>query len=57
MSFEKKNGKLIIEIMKLYDKDEISINKISEFLELDILDTRKLVKEWGRINDEFETIL
>ena len=43
--------------MKLYDKDEISINKISEFLELDILDTRKLVKEWGRTNDEFETIL
>ena len=57
MSFEKKNEKLVIEIMKLYDKDEISINKISEFLELDIIDTRRLVKEWGRNNDVFETIL
>ncbi len=57
MSFEKKNEKLIVEIMKLYDEDEISINKIAEFLELEIRDTRKLVKEWGRINDEIETIL
>jgi transcriptional regulator with XRE-family HTH domain len=32
---------------ELYLKDSISVNKISEVLNLDLIETRRLVKEWS----------
>lgn len=49
--FEEKNSRLIKHIKDLFFKEEISANKVSEVLGLDILDTRIMLKEW-RTTDE-----
>lgn len=35
---------------ELYLKDNISVNKIAEVLKMDLIETRKLVKEWSNKN-------
>lgn len=51
MSIEVKNNRLIRNIKDLYFQDNISVNKISEILGLNIIDIRKLLKKW-RDSDE-----
>lgn len=51
LSLELKNKRLINNIKDLYFNENISANKISEVLGLDIIETRKLLKKW-RDSDE-----
>jgi Zn-dependent peptidase ImmA (M78 family)/plasmid maintenance system antidote protein VapI len=53
-SIEYKNTRLIDSIKRLYLDEEISINRISEVIDLDIYDTRNLVKKWNDLEDHYE---
>lgn len=53
ISVEEKNSKLVKRIKELYFNDEISANKVSEVLGMNILETRKLLKEWRDLDDRY----
>jgi predicted HTH domain antitoxin len=53
-SIEYKNTRLIDSIKRLYLDEEISINRISEVIDLNIYDTRNLVKKWNDLEDHYE---
>ena len=57
LSFEKANKKLCEKLKELYINDDISINKISEVLDKDIIEVRRMVKNWSNKNDEFKITL
>ncbi len=50
---EEKNSRLIKHIKDLFYKEEISANKISEVLGLDILGTRQMLKEWRKTDERY----
>lgn len=49
-----KNIKLISNLKKLYSNDEISSNKVSQVLDLDLIETRKLLKKWSDADEQYE---
>ena len=51
-----KNSKIMHYIKLSYLQDNISVNKISEILGLDIIKTRELVRKWGSIDEEYLSI-
>ena len=53
IDIQEKNNKLINKIKGLYFKEEISVNKISEVLGTNTLDTRRLLKEWRNIDERY----
>ena len=53
IDIQKKNSRLISKIKEFYFKDEISPNKISEVLGTNLLETRKLVKEWRNRDERY----
>lgn len=55
-SIEYKNSRLIESIKKLYFSDEISLNKVSEVLAINNLETRKMVKKWNDLDEQYEKI-
>jgi len=56
LSIEEKNYRLISSMKKLYADDEITVNRISEVLELDLNKTRDIVKKWGASIDQYEKL-
>ena len=50
---EEKNSRLIKHIKDLFFKEEISANKVSEVLGLDILGTRQMLKEWRKMDERY----
>ena len=56
-SFEDKNEKLISALREMYFNDEVSVNRISEVLEMTNQETRALVKSWGESCDEIEAFI
>ena len=53
IDYKTKNEKLISKIKELYLNEEISSNKVSEVLGLNIIDTRVLLKEWRSIDERY----
>ena len=53
INIEEKNNRLIKYIKDMFFKEEISANKISEVLGLDIIETRQLLKEWRNMNERY----
>lgn len=53
INIEEKNNRLIKYIKDLFFKEEISSNKISEVLGLDIIETRQLLKSWRNTNERY----
>ena len=53
IDIQMKNSRLISKIKEFYFKDEISPNKISEVLGTNLLETRKLVKEWRNRDERY----
>jgi len=51
LSLKDKNAKIYRILKDLYLKEEIGANKISEVLGLDIIETRKILKEWETMNE------
>jgi Zn-dependent peptidase ImmA (M78 family)/DNA-binding XRE family transcriptional regulator len=49
-----KNTKLMTSLKQLYQNEEISLNKVSEVLELTNKETRQLIKEWQIAFEHFE---
>ncbi|MBI9013187.1 MAG: ImmA/IrrE family metallo-endopeptidase [Clostridiales bacterium] len=52
-----KNEKLVGILRNLYLEDEISVNKISEILEISTIESRHLVKNWGDSLGNFEELI
>lgn len=50
-TIEEKNIRLIKHIKELYSEDAISVNKVSQVLGLNPIETRNLVKSWSRPNE------
>jgi Zn-dependent peptidase ImmA (M78 family) len=53
---EEKNDRLVTSLKKLYLSDEMSVNRIGEVLNLNQMDTRKLIKGWGALIDQYEKL-
>ena len=53
LTMDQKNGRLIRSIKERYYKDEITANKISEVLGIDVLSTRQLLKEWKTLDEGY----
>ncbi len=49
-----KNSRLISSMKKCFINEEISSNKISEILRLDMMETRKLIKKWSEADDQYQ---
>lgn len=49
-----KNYKLTSNLKKLYSNDEISANKVSQVLDIDLIETRKLLKKWSDADEQYE---
>jgi Zn-dependent peptidase ImmA (M78 family)/plasmid maintenance system antidote protein VapI len=49
-----KNYKLSSNLKKLYSNDEISANKVSQVLDIDLIETRKLLKKWSDADEQYE---
>ncbi|MFO7613001.1 MAG: XRE family transcriptional regulator [Clostridia bacterium] len=55
--FEKVNEKLVKNLRELYLKDEISVNKIAEVLDQDVLKARQIAKDWSSKDVGFDITL
>ncbi len=51
-----KNQKLIAYLKKLYYKDEITSNKVSQILDIELIAARQLLKKWSDDDGQFEHI-
>lgn len=51
-----KNPKLMVNLKKLYRNDEISSQKISQILDMDLVTTRQLLKKWSEDDGQYEYI-
>lgn len=51
-----KNQKLMAHLKKLYYKDEITSNKVSQILDIELIAARQLLKKWGDDDGQFEHI-
>ena len=49
-----KNARLVSTIKKLFINEEISTNRISEVLNLDMMETRKCIKKWSEADEQYE---
>lgn len=55
-TLEDKNGRLFASLKKLYLADEISVNRISEVLDIELGEARKMVKGWGVLFEQYEKL-
>ena len=55
-SIEDKNNRLISSMKNLYLKEDISVNRIAEVLNIDLIEARKLIKDWSVSIEQYEKL-
>jgi len=56
ISIEDKNNRLISSMKNLYMDEEISVNRIAEVLNIDLIKARKLIKDWSVSIEQYEKL-
>ena len=53
-SFLEKNSRLVSNLKELYISEQVSSNKVSEVMGFDMMETRKMLKEWSNADEQYE---
>jgi Zn-dependent peptidase ImmA (M78 family)/transcriptional regulator with XRE-family HTH domain len=56
ISIEDKNNRLISSMKNLYMNEDISVNRIAEVLNINLIEARKLIKDWSVSIEQYEKL-
>lgn len=56
ISIEDKNNRLISSMKNLYMNEDISVNRIAEVLNINLIKARKLIKDWSVSIEQYEKL-
>lgn len=56
ISIEDKNNRLVSTMKNLYLNEDISVNRIAEALNINLIEARKIIKDWSGSIDQYEKL-